>query len=156
MLKYFLIIVYWKKETQIPKEVFYLEKINGFEENSSFVLFDKQKLLKNHITINYLYGQLYSIHHLAPKVDPKLLAKKYNEEYWTQNGGVLTELLHLGYSAGLFTPIVKDNNGITTTLSNTILPTLSPNDPNFPEWWEKHKVEWETRKKPDGQEPFED
>ena len=34
-------------------------------------------------------------------------------------------------------------------------PTLSPKDPNFPEWWEKHKSEWEDKKK-GGQEPADD
>lgn len=32
-------------------------------------------------------------------------------------------------------------------ISISITPTLSPKDPNFPEWWEQHKAEWETPEK---------
>ena len=38
--------------------------------------------------------------------------------------------------------ILKKQND-TTTVSQTITPTLSPKDPAFPAWWEGHRAEWE-------------
>ena len=43
----------------------------------------------------------------------------------------------------------------TSVISSELKPTLSPEDPNFPAWWEEHKSEWEDKKK-DGQEPGDD
>lgn len=66
------------------------------------------------------------------------------------------EFLHLGASSSIesITPFLAMDN--CTSLNDNIKPTLSPKDPNFPAWWEKHKTEWEPRKKTDGQEPFDD
>ena len=33
--------------------------------------------------------------------------------------------------------------GTLTVDTDTGMSTLSPKDPNFPAWWEKHKSEWE-------------
>lgn len=42
----------------------------------------------------------------------------------------------------MFKPFVKLDSGINAILT-VPAKTLSPNDPNFSEWWEEHKAEWE-------------
>lgn len=63
------------------------------------------------------------------------------------------ELLHLGRAIHFILPF--NNTTKTTRFSPFHSQTLSPNDPNFPAWWEEHKSEWEEPKK-EGQEPADD
>lgn len=39
--------------------------------------------------------------------------------------------------------LYDDRKSLVTDISH-LTPTISPKDPNFPEWWEQHKSEWET------------
>lgn len=67
--------------------------------------------------------------------------------------GILMEFLHLGAVTTIFSHFYLQKD-----VSAQIFlpkPTLSPKDPNFPAWWEKHKSEWEEPKK-EGQEPADD
>lgn len=58
------------------------------------------------------------------------------------------EFLYLGCNNGvsLMYPFSKQDKD-TTIISKDIKPTLSPKAPNFPQWWEQHKAEWETSEK---------
>lgn len=59
------------------------------------------------------------------------------------------QFFHLGVGSNTIYPFSLNGN---SGFKYKIQPTLSPKDPNFPEWWEKHKSEWEEPKK-EGQEP---
>ncbi|MCD7945291.1 MAG: hypothetical protein LUF81_01540, partial [Clostridiales bacterium] len=71
------------------------------------------------------------------------LALAIFDEIWTANRGILLEFFHLGVAVRVIYPFTK--TGLSMFMRR-IPPTLSPNDPNFPEWWAKHKSEWEGRK----------
>ena len=60
--------------------------------------------------------------------------------------GIILNFLHLGYATNMFNPFIKTSNSNMARLL-PILPTISPKDPNFPVWWERHKSEWEDKKK---------
>ena len=86
---------------------------------------------------------------------PISVSKKYTNETWTKNGGTLSALLSLAFARGYCMPFTKENGEASAEFLRSIKPTLSPKDPNFPAWWEKHKSEWEDKKK-GGQEPADD
>lgn len=66
----------------------------GFEESSTSIYFDKQKLAENKEAIQYLYGQVETIHSNKYSFAPSDLSKKYSSLPWTNNkryfNGVLT------------------------------------------------------------------
>ncbi|MCD7945207.1 MAG: hypothetical protein LUF81_01100, partial [Clostridiales bacterium] len=62
----------------------------------------------------------------------------------TRNNGIIMEFLYLGNAIGIVTQFNKKYKNAAYIHT---LPTLSPNDPNFPEWWKEHKSEWEDRKR---------
>lgn len=69
----------------------------------------------------------------------------YSGTHWTTNKGVLLEFLYLGAINDGHSLLAAFDGGTSSTILNTdtITPTLSPKDPNFPAWWEEHKKEWE-------------
>lgn len=128
-------------------------------EDEIVIAFDKNALLANVQNIRYLYGQLKSVHKVdreTKRISINDFKTTYQDALWTQNKSCLLELLYLGSNSilALTAPFSKKNNN-TTSISNDVKPTLSPKDPNFPEWWEKHKSEWEEPKK-ESQEPADD
>lgn len=121
--------------------------------------FDKDSLIKNKLNIEYLYGQLNSVHagtHYKENLSISDFNRDYTGNIWSQNKAILLELLYLATTSDvpIIVPFSKQNND-TTRISRTIRPTLSPKDPNFPAWWEEHKSEWEGPKK-EGKEPSDD
>ena len=128
-------------------------------EDELVVEFDNSILLENKLNIRYLYGQLNAVHaskNKLQKLSINDLKTNYTGTVWSQSKATLLELLYLGCTdtLNLCDPFSKKNID-TTMISTSIVPTLSPKDSNFPEWWEKHKSEWEDRKK-GGQEPADD
>lgn len=112
--------------------------------------FDQDKIKLNKQNIEYIYGQLANVHTGKTPQD-RLTVESFLKSYqgisWTENKGLLLQLLYLGSTTdttliSLFN--AKDN---ATTFVDTLKPTLSPKDPNFPAWWEEHKSEWEEPKK---------
>ena len=66
----------------------------------------------------------------------------YNGKKWTTSADNLLKLYELGMVNISLTPFsIQDDKTLVTDI-NTITPTLSPKDPNFPAWWEAHKAEW--------------
>jgi len=117
-------------------------------EDEILIVFDKDILEKNKPTIEYLYGQLKEIHdgNNIPSTTPlsvENFSTTYNGNIWTKDKGTLLKFLYLGCNkeARLIVPFSKKINA--TRINTPIKPTLSPNDPNFPAWWEEHKSEWE-------------
>ncbi|MCD7753071.1 MAG: hypothetical protein LUH41_00760 [Clostridiales bacterium] len=116
------------------------------KEDEKFVLFDKAKIKKDKKSILFLYGQIASSHQkdLITTITPKSSSQKYTGEVWTRNNGIIMEFLYLGNAIGIVTPFDKETQDAGRVLTD---PTLSPNDPKFPEWWAKHKIAWEDRKR---------
>lgn len=129
------------------------QKVFGYDEDSKAIAFNKEKITKNAKNVLYLLGQLKSIHEKKRTFTAIESVHKYDEKKWTTNPATILELYHLAESSNYITPFMKEFN--TSTAKKTIKPTLSPKDPNFPAWWEKHKSEWEDPRK-DGQEPADD
>ena len=109
--------------------------------------FDKDLLLKNKRNIEYLYGQLYSVHagtHSTADQSIESFSKTYLGNNWTREQAHILKLLYLGATSEwpINIPFSKERND-TTRISRHITPTLSPKDPAFPAWWEAHRAEWE-------------
>lgn len=133
--------------------------ITGYSaKNNKVVDFDDQAILSNKKNIEYLFGQLQTVHegNSEKRATINDFTTTYSKKSWTDSKAHLLELLYLSVTPNvhLIRPFsFRDNN--TTTLRTNIKPTLSPKDPNFPAWWEEHKAEWEEPKK-EGKEPADD
>ena len=104
------------------------------------------KFLANKKYIQYLYGQLKSVHAGNKTLQINDAFLTYSGMHWTTNKGVLLEFLYLG-GTGDEHPLICifDSKTNSTELNmNSVTPTLSPKDPAFPAWWEQHKAEWES------------
>ncbi|MCD7734303.1 MAG: hypothetical protein LUH48_04080 [Clostridiales bacterium] len=112
------------------------------KEDDQTVYFDKAKIKKDEKSIHFLYGQVASWDQDA-RLTPKSVSKKYTGEVWTRNSGIIMEFLYLGNAIGIVTPFNKETQYAAHICTD---PTLSPNDPNFPEWWKEHKPEWEGKR----------
>lgn len=127
----------------------------GYKSGSEKAIhFDAEMLLKNKTKIEYLFGQLYRVHH--PNGSFKMSVVDFNtiyqNEYWTSDKATLLKLLYLGVSSktNFIYPFTAETS--TSMISPQVKPTLSPADPNFEAWWKEHKAEWEAKKEKDGRE----
>lgn len=134
------------KDTEDYLKSILQQKDFGYEKDSNPILFDKKKLIENLKTIRYLYGQLFTTHKRSNTINttpgnPHNSSINYKREVWTDKKGILMQFFHLGVVSDTIYPFtLKGNSGFKDI---DIQPTLSPNDPNFSEWWEAHKAEWE-------------
>lgn len=122
--------------------IFYQRKL-GFPKDTLPITFDADIMDENAPTIFYLFGQLYTVHNNFHTLPVKDAAKKYDKTIWEKDKVAITYLLHLAVAAKVINP--PDAKTKCCIMSSKVTPTLSPNDPNFPEWWEKHKSEWESK-----------
>ena len=118
----------------------------GYKEGTEkLIYFDKEALLKNKKSIEYLFGQIQEVHVLQKekRVNIDDYNTTYTGEHWTRDKAALLTLLYLGVSSDtlVISPFRAEDD--TSLISPRIRPTLSPKDPNFPAWWEAHKAEWE-------------
>ena len=116
----------------------------GYPKDSKPFLVDADNFDENIFNIYYLFGQLKVVHeknHLIPIRD---ILKKYDETIWAKDKIAPLLFVHLAIGAGIIMPPIAQTKSciVKTDILNNILPTLSPNDPNFSEWWEEHKTEW--------------
>lgn len=121
----------------------------GYEcDSEKLIHFDKDTLLNNKSTIEYLFGQLHRIHNSngSFKMTIDDFNTTYKNTHWTTDKAALLKLLYLGVvpETLVISPFIAETT--SSTISPRIKPTLSPKDPNFPAWWEAHKAEWEERK----------
>jgi hypothetical protein len=116
----------------------------GYPKDSDPVFFDKDAIDANRDLINFLLGQLNDAHR-GPLVESTVqtLFMKYAGEPWTKDGITLLKLIHLALANSSMAPFSAEKD--RTLLKSYINPTLSPKDPNFPEWWEQNKSKWEER-----------
>lgn len=125
-----------------------VSRIMGYSKEEELIVdFDRAALLENEKNIRYLYGQLSAIHTgkgLKNRLSMADFSTNYQGNVWNLSEADVLELLYLGCNSAvaLSYPFSKADND-TTVISKDIKPTFSPKDPNFPEWWEQHKAEWE-------------
>ena len=117
------------------------KKIMGYEEDSKPIVFSKSQIGQNKKNILYLMGQLDSVHKGSREVTAKETIFRYDGKQWATNNAIIMELYHMARAINCISPFIKKYNVANT--ERIITPTLSPNDPNFPAWWEAHKGEWE-------------
>ena len=136
-----------KETTEYLKSILY-QKEWGHTEDSTPILFDKKKLIENIKSIRYLYGQLLTTHKHSNTISTSVenvhnSMINYKGQIWTEKKGVLMQFFHLGVVTNIIYPFSpRGNSGFKDV---NIPSTLSPKDPNFSQWWESHKTEWEGR-----------
>ena len=117
----------------------------GYQRGDEVAIqFDPAKLRKNKKTIEYLFGQVQDVHtHKLQALTIDDYNTTYSGTHWTNDKVIMMKFLYLGvtYETQCVTPFLPKSG--TAIISSKLKPTLSPKDPAFPEWWEKHKAEWE-------------
>ncbi len=132
----------------------YLLKLYGYEEDSTTLYFDIKKLKENASTIHYLFGQLEDVHKRTFRVSPQSASIRYDGTVWTKDNGLLMEFLYLGRASDVNTPFFKKAQ--LASISSTLVPTLSPKDPNFDTWYKDYQAKMNrTQRAPGGFEPGE-
>ena len=117
------------------------QRKQGYPEDSPLILFDAEAFNANKPKIEYILGQLLDIHKGKNViVTPHSLFKKYTGDLWTTDGETLMRLIHLALANATLDYCVPPND--ESTFLHYVEPTLSPKDPNFPEWWEQNKSKW--------------
>ena len=119
------------------------QQADGFPNDSRPIFFDKDKINKHRKEVFYLYGQLRSVHGEWIFLFVVDSIKKYDDSTWTNNQTSALLFLHLGMACHASSRMAPPSRSIY--LSSDLHPTLSPKDPNFPEWWEQNKSKWEER-----------
>lgn len=114
----------------------------GFEATSAPIFFCQKRLWDHFKSILYLCGQIKSVHSGSYRISPSAAAQKYTGELWTKNKGNVAALLLLIFASGLCSHFRKENGAVFADFLKISTPTLSPKDPNFPQWWEAHKSRW--------------
>ncbi len=109
-----------------------------------FLKFQKDEMLKDKKTLEYMFGQLQVVHSQKSTLSMDDFFKNYAGSEWTHDKSSLMELLFLANceEVDLIAPFNAFRND-TTNFAKPIKPTLSPKDVNFDKWWEEHKSEWE-------------
>ena len=117
----------------------------GYKPSDEIVFyFDRNKLIANKANIEYLFGQLKNTHEENECMSIEDAFYNYQGRKWISNKALLLELLYLG--CAMENVLVSPFNAKTSSTFlgvDRLKPTLSPKDPAFPAWWEKHKSEWE-------------
>lgn len=131
------------KETKDPFKAEFLEETQNMKLPNIFM--SKQKIIEKVWAIRYLLCQLAAIHEdkaLLPLLDGY---RKYDGTNWTENKGTLFMLYYLASSTGalpLFTPYAARKTYVSSIYGQLDLkPTLSPADPDFPDWLKKNGYE---------------
>lgn len=126
----------------------------GYPKDSKPFIFDADAFDKIRPNIYYLFGQLKLIHDKKHNLPIKEILKKYDDTIWTKDKIAPLLLLHLGIGAGIILPPNAQTK--SCVLRTDILPTISPNDPNFEKWYNENKEKILSLRKKGGQEPSDD
>ena len=110
----------------------------GYPQNSKPLYFDVSSLNAHIPSIYYLFGQLKNAHEPTYFLGIKDVLKKYDGTSWSDKRVSPIYLLHLGIAAAAITP--PNFNLKACIFADDLVPTLSPKDPNFSEWWEQNKA----------------
>ncbi len=128
--------------TEKVSSILYYKEL-GYEKEDLGVSFDQNNLVANRKNIDYLYGQLASVHESQAILKETDFAKTYSGHLWTEDNAPMMQLIYLGISKAVKLLTLFNAEAGGTALYAPITPTLSPKDPAFPAWWEAHKGEWE-------------
>ena len=128
--------------TEKISSILYYKEL-GYEKEDLGVSFDQNALVSNRKNIEYLYGQLASVHESQAILKETDFAKTYAGHLWTEETVSIMQLIYLGISKAVKLLTLFNAEASGTALYAPIKPTLSPKDPAFPAWWEAHKGEWE-------------
>lgn len=112
----------------------------GYEKSSDAISFDAKKLTASAEVIEYLLGQLKLVHDAKAKVNFSNIAQKYDNTLWTKDITAVAELLHLSMSSGFCSSFLASSKSAVFV---PLLPTLSPQDSKFAEWYSTG--EWQKR-----------
>ena len=130
--------------TEKVSSILYYKEL-GYEKEDLGVSFAQNTLIANRKNIEYLYGQLASVHEGQVILKETDFAKTYAGHLWTKETASIMQLIYLGISKAVKLLTLFNAEAGGTALYTPIKPTLSPKDPVFPAWWEAHKGEWEDK-----------
>lgn len=106
--------------------------------------FNQSRLEEKRFVIRYLLGQLENLHNNKKLMFLSDGFKKYGGKPWTSNKMALFSLYYLGCASQNlpYFEMSKIPNNFDTLLSSIpyLLPTLSPNDPNFEKWCRENDI----------------
>ena len=121
----------------------FADSLQLYKNNPNHTIhFDSIKVSDYYDTITYLIGQLADIHQNKSEISLKSSIVRYDKKPWTKDMETLIHFYYLGMASDMFSPI----DDVTKTIEvTTILPTLSPNDPNFKQWLKTDGKRWEAR-----------
>ena len=139
-----------EQTTDVQGTILFSQK-RGYKENSSLIAFDNKKLAENLNSIRFLLGQLKFVHEESSLLTTTNGIEKYDSSIWTKDPNILMQLLYLGQANGLYYPFQAATN---CTQMLGIIPSFSPKDPKFAEWYATgewcHEYDIEQKKKSEG------
>ena len=120
-------------------------RLDNCGKESEIIRFSKEMVDAYTPSIYYLLGQIKSFHGSNQTFALQEGFLRYDDTFWTNDYGVLFQLYALALSSASITSFCSLKNLIISAKSHLCTATLSPKDPNFAEWWEEHKNDWEDR-----------
>jgi len=119
----------------LPVKIFTKESCG---KDSPEIYFSKSKIKEYKEAMEYMYGQLYEVHHGEHTITGDKFLKpdggflNYKNQRWTSDQKTLMSFYYLGVAAIVIMPFIIDpfTNQLGVDLID-IVPTLSPNDPNY-------------------------
>lgn len=141
------IFKYCMATTRTPKEnirsyTFFSEKCRV---NIQKMPFDRVRLQEMKGAINYMLGQLLSVHSKDILMPLHAGFRKYTDKNWTVNRMALFSLYYLGVSADIlpeFESSTFNKDEFISPINRSVFlePTLSSDDPNFEKWCKENDV----------------
>lgn len=146
------IFKYCLASVQTPKELVgsYSFLAENCQTDIPKMHFNKTKLAEMRNAINYMLGQLQSIHNNELVMYFHEGFRKYTDENWTVNRMALFSLCYLGVATSQlpqFEPSSTKEGAFESPIhtQTSLMPTVSPNDKKFEKWLlsENEKIEWQ-------------
>ena len=114
------------------------------------VFFSRAMIAEDRKNLYYLYGQLAGVHEpedLPYAPHPTLsiggCMRNYRGETWFRDRkSLLMDGLDNNVNRRLPELQKQLSTSDVTFVGEDVIPTLSPDDPAFPAWWERHRAEW--------------
>ena len=117
--------------TEKVSSILYYKEL-GYEKEDLGVAFDKNALIANRKNIEYLYGQIASVHESQSVLKETDFAKTYSGHLWTEDNAPMMQLIYLGISEAVKLLTLFNAAADGTALYAPVKPTLSPERPGVP------------------------
>ena len=124
-------------------------------KESEKTLLSRQKTMENRSTILFLLGQLKYLHLGYSSIILQEGFLRYDDNFWTKVYNTLFKLYSMGIASNCLSPFVSKNDVIGSVRVEDCIPTLSPKDPNYQEWFSGYEAKVK-KKTLSGQEPADD